>query len=263
MENLIKNSEVDLARVEPYDLNSKRKNNELLSYTNGRIWYLDFNLDNPILKNMKYRIAIRNSIDRQKYVDIIKEDGSKVAKSVISNILGNYRKEFPDNNYFKDNIKSNILAGKKLRLLTGNSSVEVKEANFIQEELRTKLKLNVVVTTVSFKDRLALTRSKDFDMVLNTYSPKFNDPISILNRWYDKKLNNWSQAKYDALIDKINEEQDTQKRYLLMNKAEKLLIDEAIIAPLYYSSENWYIRKGLSNIVIHPITNTMDLFRIK
>ena len=48
-----------------------------------------------------------------------------------------------------------------------------------------------------------------------------------------------------------------------MNKAEKLLIDEAIIAPLYYSTENWYIRKGLSNIVIHPITNTMDLFRIK
>ena len=263
LENLIKNSEVDLARVEPYDLNSKRKNNELLSYTNGRIWYLDFNLDNPILKNMKYRIAIRNSIDRQKYVDIIKEDGSKVAKSVISDILGNYRKEFPDNNYFKDNIKSNILAGKKLRLLTGNSSVEVKEANFIQEELRTKLKLDVVVTTVSFKDRLALTRSKDFDMVLNTYSPKFNDPISVLNRWYNKKLNNWSQAKYDALIDEINEEQDTQKRYLLMNKAEKLLIDEAIIAPLYYSTENWYIRKGLSNIVIHPITNTMDLFRIK
>ena len=53
LENLIKNDEVDLARVEPYDLESKKKNNELINYQNGRLWYLDFNLDNPILSKKR------------------------------------------------------------------------------------------------------------------------------------------------------------------------------------------------------------------
>lgn len=143
-------------------------------------------------------------------------------------------------------------------MLTGNTSIEVKEANFIQEELRTKLGLNVEVTTVSFKDRLALTRQKNFDIVLNTYSPKVNDPISVLNRWYNK-----GNEVYDNMLDTANSEQNTTKRLELLAKAEKYLIDEAIIAPLYYSTENWYVKKTLKNVVVHPITNTMDLFRLK
>lgn len=258
LENLIKNDEVDLARVEPYDLESKKKNKELINYQNGRLWYLDFNLDNPILSKKENRLAIRDSIDRQKYVNVIKEDGSIVSKSIVSNVFKKYRQMYPDNDYFKDNVKSNILSGKTLRLLTGNTSVEVKEANFIQEELRTKLNLNVVVTTVTFKDRLALTRARDFDIVLNTYSPKFNDPVSMLYRWGNK-----GNKEYDDILSKIDNEQNEKARYLLINKAERLLVNNAIIAPLYYSTENWFIRKGLKNIVIHPITNTMDLFRIK
>ena len=62
LENLIKNDEVDLARVEPYDLESKKKNKELINYQNGRLWYLDFNLDNPILSKKENRLAIRDSI---------------------------------------------------------------------------------------------------------------------------------------------------------------------------------------------------------
>lgn len=258
VENLIKNGELDVSRVEPYNLKEKKDKGELINYQNGRVWYLDFNLDNEILKNKENRLVIRNSIDRQKYVDYIKEDGSIVAKSVVSNILSDFRIKFPDKDYFKDNIKSDLLKGKKIRLLTGNTSIEVKEANFIQEELRTKLGLNVEVTTVSFKDRLALTRQKNFDIVLNTYSPKVNDPISVLNRWYNK-----GNEVYDNMLDTANSEQNTTKRLELLAKAEKYLIDEAIIAPLYYSTENWYVKKTLKNVVVHPITNTMDLFRLK
>lgn len=258
VENLIKNKELDISRVEPYDLNSKKNNKELISYQNGRIWYLDFNKNNQILKDKFNRIAIRDGIDRKTYVESIKEDGSVVAKSVVSNVLFNFRNKFPDTNYFKDNIKSEILKGKTLRLLTGNTSIEVKEANFIQEQLRKNLGLNINVTTVSFKDRLALTRQGDFDIVLNTYSPKINDPISVLNRWYHK-----GNTIYDEMIDIANNEKDFEKRLYSLSQAEKYLIDEAIIAPLYYSVENWYVRENIQNVIVHPITNTLDLFRLK
>lgn len=80
----------------------------------------------------------------------------------------------------------------------------------------------------------------------------------MLYRWGNK-----GNKEYDDILSKIDNEQNENARYLLVNKAERLLVDNAIIAPLYYSTENWFIRKGLKNIVIHPITNTMDLFRIK
>ncbi|WP_067143211.1 peptide ABC transporter substrate-binding protein [Oceanivirga salmonicida] len=266
IENLIKNEELDITSVDPIDIETKKKNNELFSYSNGRIWYLEFNLANEILNDKENRHIISESINRKKYIKDIREDDSIIAKSVISDLLGDYRKLHPDDTYLKDDIKSDKLKGKKIRLLTGNSTSEVKEANFLQEELRIKLGLEVEVLTVTFKDRLALTRSGDFDIVLNTYSPKHDDPLTILHRWYrpnKPSYNAWRKEEYINLIDKIENETDTKKRYEYINKAERILVDDAIIAPLFYSVENWFIRKNLKNIIVHPISNTMDIHKIK
>ena len=48
-----------------------------------------------------------------------------------------------------------------------------------------------------------------------------------------------------------------------MNEAEKILIDDIVIAPLYFSTENWYVRKNLKNIVVHPISTRMDVSKIE
>ncbi|WP_068267988.1 peptide ABC transporter substrate-binding protein [Caviibacter abscessus] len=265
VENLIKNNEIDMSRVEPFDLDTKRKNKELINYQNGRIWYLDFNLKNEILSKKENRKAINEAIDREKYVKDIKLDGSTVAKSVISSVFNSYRNMYPDNSYFFDNKKSSLLEGKSIRLLAGNSTAEVKEASFIQEELRRKLNLKVNVQIVTFKERLALTRSGNYDIVLNTYSPKFDDPISMLDRWNRPNKNNyhiWKQKEYENLILAIENETNTNKRFELINKAEKILIDDVIIAPLYYSTENWYIRKNIKNVIIHPISTRIDVFKL-
>lgn len=266
VENLIKNNELDLSRVESIDLETKKKNNELLQYSNGRVWYLDFNLQNEILNKLENRIAIRDAIDRVKYVEDIKNDGSIVSKSVISEIITDYRKLFPDDNYFEDNKYSDVLKGKSLRLLASNSSPEIKEAHFIQEELRVKLGLKVDVTIVSYKDRLALTRANDYDIVLNTYSPKFDDPVTMLERWYKPEKDGygaWRKKEYESLVEESYNIEDKQKRYEIMNEAEKILIDDAVISPLYYSAENWFVRKGIKGIEINRIANTMDMSKLK
>ena len=45
VDNLIKNKEIDMSRVENYNLQQYRKEKTLDTFINGRIWYLDFNLD--------------------------------------------------------------------------------------------------------------------------------------------------------------------------------------------------------------------------
>jgi len=266
IENLIKNNEIDITRVEPFDLETKIQNKELIRFQNGRVWYIDFNLKNELLKNKEVRQAINEAIDRNKYVLDIKLDGSKVAKSVISPVFAKYREKYDDKDYFIDNKENNILSGKTIRLLASNSTPEIKEASFIQEELRKKLNLDVQITIVTFKERLALTRQGEFDMVLNTYSPKFDDPISILDRWNKPQKDTydvWRKKEYEDLLEKISKETNNTKRYELMNEAEKILIDDIVIAPLYFSTENWYVRKNLKNIVVHPISTRMDVSKIE
>lgn len=265
VENLIKNDELDLSSLDPFDFETKRKNNELRSYENGRLWFLGFNMQNELLNKVENRRAISHAIDRIKYTKDVKLDGSIPSKSVISSLLGDYRKNYPDKSYFEDNVKSDILKGKKLRLLTSNSTSEVKEANFIQEELRVKLGLNVEVLTVSYLERLALTRAGKYDIVLDTYGPKFNDPLTMLYRFNRNKphYNGWDKEKYSSLISKIEIETDKKKRQKLINMAERILVDQAVIAPLYYSYENWFIRNKYGNVIIHPISNTIDIHKIK
>ena len=205
----------------------------------------------------------------------IKKDGSIYAKSVISNIIsgynGKYRDRYPDKEYFND---KDIIKAKKLylealkelgvdklelNLLSGNSDPEILEMQFIQEELRTKLGLETNILTVPFKERLNKTRTDDYDVVLNTWSPKYDDSISYLERWRNKKNENtWSQIKYNELVDKISKMYNDVNRDKIINEAEMILIDELVIAPLYYSVENHYKDPKIKGIIRRPITGIAD-----
>ena len=275
VDNLIKNGEIDMSRVESYNLEDYKKKNVVDTFLNGRIWYLEFNLENRYLQNEKLRKAISIVIDRKKYVNEIKKDGSVPAKSIISNIIsgynGKYRTSHPDSNYFKDN---DIAEAKRLytealkelgtdrltlKLLSGNSDPEILEIQFIQEELRTKLGLETDVQTVPFKERLTRTRADDYDIVLNTWSPKYDDSLSYLERWKNKKNENiWSKVKYNNLVDEILKMSNTAERDKKINEAERILIDEIVIAPLYYSVENHYRNSRIKGIVRRPVTGITD-----
>ena len=277
VDDLIKNKEIDMSRVEPYSLSKYKKNKVLDTYFNGRVWYLDFNLSNKYLKNSKLRKAISIVIDRKKYVNEIKKDGSIVAKSIISNEISGYskkyRESYPDKDYFKDNdiktakklyleaLKELGVNRLRLRLLSGNSDPEVKEIQFIQEELRTKLGLETDVSTVPFKERLSKTRSGDYDIVLNTWSPKYDDALSYLDRWKkddNLNMNVWSKAKYNALVTEISKIPSSKERDKKINEAERILIDENVISPLYFSVENHYRNPKIKDVVRRSVTGIAD-----
>lgn len=273
VDDLIKNKELDMSRVENYNLKQYKKNGTLDTFLNGRVWYLDFNLDNSYLKNRKIRQAISLVIDRDKYVKEIKKDGSVVAKSVISSIIsgynGNYRKNYPDTYYFKDGdvekakklyeegLKELGVEKINLRLLSGNSDPERLEIQFLQEELRVKLGLETEVTIVPFRERLTKTREGNYDIVLNTWSPKYDDSLSYLERWKKEDGKNediWSKRKYNLLVNEISSMGYAKERDKKINEAERILIDEAVISPLYFSVENHYRDSAIKGIIRRPIT---------
>lgn len=278
VDNLIENGEIDISRVENYNLEKYKKEKTLNSFLIGKLWYLDYNLNNKFLKNKKLRQAISMAIDRDLNIKKIKNnDGSIPAKSVISNqISGNsekYRKEYPDKDYIND--KNPEMAKKlynealrelgvkelELDLLAGNSDPETLEIQHIQEELRVKLGLKTKITVVSLKERLNMTRSEKYDIVLNTWSPKYDDATTYFDRWKtkdDKNASVWQKQKYDLLIDEIYKMPKSAERDKKINEAEKILINDAIIAPIYFAIENTYTNPKIHGIIRREITGITD-----
>ena len=277
VDDLIKNKEIDMSRVENYHLEKYKKEGTVDTFLNGRVWYLDFNLNNKYLQNKKLRKAILLVIDREKYVKEIKKDGSVVAKSLISSIISGhskkYREKYPDTDNFKDNdieeakklyseaLKELGISTLKLNLLSGNSDPEKLEIQFLQEELKTKLGLETNVTVVPFKERLNRTRTGDYDIVLNTWSPKFDDALSYLERWKKNDGKNesiWSKKQYNLLVEEISKMSSGDERDKKTNEAEMILVNEAVIVPLYFSVENHYINPSIKGIVRRSITGIAD-----
>ena len=278
VDNLIENGEIDISRVENYNLEKYRKDKTLNSFLIGKLWYLDYNLNNKFLKNQKLRQAISMAIDRDVNIKKIKNnDGSIAARSVISNQISGYskkyREEYPDNNYIND--KDPKLAKKlydealkelgvkklELGLLAGNSDPEILEIQHIQEELRVKLGLKTKITVVSLKERLNMTRSEKYDIVLNTWSPKYDDATTYFDRWKtkdNKNASSWQKQKYDLLVDEIYKMPKSAERDKKINEAEKILIDNTVIAPIYFAIENTYTNPKIHGIVRREITGITD-----
>ena len=260
--NLIKNGSIDISRVD-----SELLDGNINSYYNGRVWYLDFNVfgDN-VLNNVHLRNALSLSIDRQKYVDKIKKDGSKKALNLISDIF-NYEPSYTISDIDVNKAKSELDIAKKelntndikLEILAGNTPVEVKEVQYIQSQIKENLGLEFSVKVVPYKDRLANIKELKYDIALNTWSPKYDNPISILDRFtYKKKdVTVFNQKEFQNLLNEANK--DILNSNAKIQQAEKLVLENMVVSPLYFSIENQYISKRVKNVVNHPIGNITDM----
>ncbi len=78
----------------------------------------------------------------------------------------------------------------------------------------------------------------DFDMCRSSWVGDYADANTFLHMFVTGDGNNrtgWTDPGYDRLIDDAAREPDTQKRFDIFRKAEKILVDDdAPICPLYF-----------------------------
>ena len=83
--------------------------------------------------------------------------------------------------------------------------------------------------------------------------------MAILDRFYykDKKIDIFNQKEYQKLID--SSKNSLNGRSDNLHEAEKLLLENLIVSPLYFSVENQYVNSKIRGIVNIPIGNITDL----
>ena len=234
-------------------------------------FYFQYNQTKPEFQNKKIRQAISMVIDRKEFVNKVLGNGSVPSKGLVSTGLATRNgKDFADASYVKDGVTVNFAKAKKLwaeglkeigkdsltfGLLSDDTDGAKKTTEFIQSAIESNLKgAKVECANVPFKTRLNRTNEGQFDIVISAWSADFSDPISFLDMFTSNNSYNagkWKNAQYDKLIEasKSTDAGNAGKRWNDLVSAEKILIQEQGISPLYQQATAWMVKPNVKGVI--------------
>ncbi|MTI46399.1 MAG: peptide ABC transporter substrate-binding protein [Firmicutes bacterium] len=242
----------------------------------GYLWYMSFNQETELFKNVDMRKAFSHAVDKSHIADNILNDGSLVADFIVPIGLATG----PDGKDFRDEAGTYSQYDKALALdywnqakselgkeelevevLFDDSETVKKMAEFIQAELETNLPgLTVKLKSQPKKNRLALMRSGDFELGLTRWGPDYSDPLTYLELFItDGSSNspNYSSQVYDDLVYSASRgdlSSDPIGRWEAMIEAERVLLEEdAAVGPLYQRGYAFLINSKVTGIEDHVV----------
>lgn len=284
--NLLKTGELDGSAIQAADLKEFEDLATLNQYnlqpmvnrSDYTIFYLEFNhFSNSITQNANIRKAMAYALDRNSFVEKINL-GDDPALGVIPNVFPgldkSFREEngkemFPDNQ--KDKAKEFLAKGLEelgmdelppLDMLCGTSDITMKISQKFQEDWK-EAGITVNLVPVTWGEKLKRLHNGDFGLCASGWGPDYMDPMTFLDLFETPNGNNhgkYSNPEYDKLIEAARAEKNAEKRMAYLYEAEKLLIDDMVVAPQYFRVAHWTYKKYLTGIINRGAGPSVDFY---
>lgn len=269
--NLYQSGKLDATSLSAEQAKQLKGSKEYVSRPQASTFYFEYNQTKKAFKNKKIRQAISMVINRKQFVDKVLGDGSIPAKGLVPEGLSSYDgTDFATAAYEKTGVEYNVEEAKKLwkegmaeegltsldiTLLSDDTDGAKKSTEFVQSAIESNLEgANVTAANVPFKTRLDRSQKGDFDVVISAWGADFADPISFLDMFTTNNSYNrgkWSNAEYDALVNasKTTDAIDPAKRWDDLVKAEKILMEDQGVSPIYQSTQAWVIKSKVKGVI--------------
>lgn len=269
--NLYQSGKLDATSLSAEQAKQLKGSKEYVNRPQASTFYFEYNQTKKAFKNKKIRQAISMVINRKQFVDKVLGDGSIPAKGLVPEGLSSYDgTDFATAAYEKTGVEYNVEEAKKLwkegmaeegltsldiTLLSDDTDGAKKSTEFVQSAIESNLEgANVTAANVPFKTRLDRSQKGDFDVVISAWGADFADPISFLDMFTTNNSYNrgkWSNAEYDALVNasKTTDAVDPAKRWDDLVKAEKILMEDQGVSPIYQSTQAWVIKSKVKGVI--------------
>lgn len=269
--NLYQSGKLDATSLSAEQAKQLKGSKEYVNRPQASTFYFEYNQTKKAFKNKKIRQAISMVINRKQFVDKVLGDGSIPAKGLVPEGLSSYDgTDFATAAYEKTGVEYNVEEAKKLwkegmteegltsldiTLLSDDTDAAKKSTEFVQSAIESNLEgANVTAANVPFKTRLDRSQKGDFDVVISAWGADFADPISFLDMFTTNNSYNrgkWSNAEYDALVNasKTTDAVDPAKRWDDLVKAEKILMEDQGVSPIYQSTQAWVIKSKVKGVI--------------
>ena len=253
---MYQNGETDVNFNLPQDVLGKLradKDKELTTTPKLSTYYYRFNTTRKPFNNVKVRKALAMGVDRQLLIDQVAQGGQSPAYGTVPSGVADAKGDFRENggDYFKSDLegaKALLAEGLKeegmdkldLSILYNTSEGHKKIAEAIQQMWK-KLGVNVTLENTEFKVKIDREHALDYDVSRSGWVGDYIDPNTFLDMytsWSTQNDTGWTNPEYDKLIKDAAEEFDPAKRMQYLHDAEKTLIENMPIMPIYYYTDN-------------------------
>ena len=231
-------------------------------------YFYRLNTTNPYLNDVRVRKALAYSIDRRLLVDKVTKCGQIPAYSFTPPGSNGY--EPTTSIPFDPELAKQLLfeAGfnsenkfPKLEILFNTNEDHRKIALAIQQMWQQNLGIEVELVNQDWKVYLSREMVGDFQVSRAGWIGDYEDPNTFLDLMRPNRGNNktgWENMEYDSIVAQANSTNDQSERYELLKQAERILIDEMPIIPLYTYVRSYQLSpdvKGFSPHILdhhHP-----------
>ena len=245
----------------------------------GYLWYLTLNMhDVPALNNQNMRLALSNAVNRASIVGDVVKDGSVATYTAVPPqfAAGPDGSDFSaDQTMFSDVCADDAAKAAEyyeaakaelgtdtfeFELLVEDQTETQNVAAVIKDQVEKALPgvtLNIKVEPK--KQRVADIQDGNYEVCLTRWGPDYADPMTYMGMWVTDCDNNyglWSDAEFDAIIADCTTGAyitDAEARWNAMYDAEKIVMDQAVIVPLYTKANANMIKTGVEGIEFHPV----------
>lgn len=245
----------------------------------GYLWYVVPNISKvKELSNLNVRLAMTMAINRESITTDVLKDGSIPTYTAVpidfatgpdgSDFAGD-QKKFENvcrfdaaaaADYWKKGLAELGVSSISLNMIVDADDAPQKVAQVLKEQWETTLPgLTVNLVVEPKKQRVQDMQDGNFEVGLTRWGPDYADPMTYLGMWGTGNSNNygeWSNADYDAILAACTTgdlAMDAAGRWAKLLDGEKIVMDNAVIFPLYTQSNAQMISSKVTGIDYHPV----------
>lgn len=252
--NLFRNDEIAIAGLEEGTIKLALQERMLIkSFNLGAVFFIEFNhQENSITANVNFRKALQHVFDSKELVyKVIGLPGNKPAYSIFPSwLMGEKDFFYKENPIKKPTIDIHLAreylekAKKELKLnefpplilLTSETPVGGKQAEYLQALFKDTLGLEIKIDKQIFKQRLAKMASAQFDLVLAGWGPDYNDPSTFGDLFYSKNHNNhgrYNNQRYDYWVEQAINSSDVKLRTHAFAEMQNIIYNDVVVLPQF------------------------------
>ena len=274
--NLFEKGELDMAG-EPFGtitldaIPKLAKTNQLNTKQIDALYWLEVNTQNKLLSNLKIRKALALAINRKEITDELLQAGEKPAFSILPKNLTLAKEPlFQDNDLvnaqrlFQEGLQElrfekefNPFPSAPLTITYWADPKEKAIATVIANEWSKAFGIEVYLASCDWATFFKKIGSSDYQIATASWFTWYEDPIYNMEfmKYRSSGLNgtNWENERYIELLDLADHELDPEKRSDFLAQAERLIIDEMPIIPVFSQTYKYLKNPRLQGIYLSPV----------
>lgn len=252
------NNELHIGAVPPIELQAVQEGSSPLAedyrpQPQMAVFYLAFNAQEPPFDDPDVRRALAMSIDLENINEVLLFGTQRVADGILPPEMPGYSESVTGYAYDPEEAKrlldGSSYAGNVPRIVLtypGSIGGDPGFLQAIQEGWRQTLGVEVEIQAVEYAAYLRELRRGSFQMFSAGWAADYPDPENFIDKLFASDSNqnelNYESEELQGILEEARAETDREQRFALLNEAEQLILDEAVVIPYLWPIDHFVVK---------------------